>query len=59
MEKILMTEQEEQKLIEESKKDVQQHMETLQPLLDEYEFTLALDDIYIYIERTGNVLVGK
>jgi hypothetical protein len=51
MEKILMTEQEEQKLIEESKKDVQQHMETLQPLLDEYEFTLALDDIYILRER--------
>ena len=38
MEKMLMTKQEEQRLIEEYKKEVQLQMETLQPLLDEYEF---------------------
>ena len=47
MEKMLMTEQEEQRLIEEYKKEVQLQMETLQPLLDEYEFTLVPDDTCI------------
>ncbi len=51
MEKMLMTEQEEQRLIEEYKKEVQLQMETLQPLLDEYEFTLAPYDTCILRQR--------